>query len=247
MISNPAKLLRAVMRLMGVTDTRQLAAELDIPLRTIQRLKLECATDGADATSAISGAQFGANSANDARYGVSVDAKDAINGACGASRAPARIEPPSGVLIPSEVVVISPTHSQVLAAREGEVDAGLGVFVNCRTIRHRDFTISLDGVRMQAMTRTADEVKAFCVGHAMQWAAEIDSGKHPRDVLPQKIANFLGSSINSAKNREDVHSVRIEKAARQPIANGPAKHTDFGAQRAERGKTILEKLGGTRV
>jgi len=53
-ISNPAKLLLAYMRCSGITDAKTIAADLDIPLRTIQRLKLECATYANDAISGVS-------------------------------------------------------------------------------------------------------------------------------------------------------------------------------------------------
>ncbi len=70
-LSNPAKILRAYMRCSGVTDAKQLAAELDIPIRTIQRLKLECAfvVDG-NAKCAIYGAGVADGSANSAIYGA---------------------------------------------------------------------------------------------------------------------------------------------------------------------------------
>lgn len=74
-LSNPAKLLRAYMQATGVFDAKQLADDLDIPVRTIQRLKLDIATatDGvADATanSATSAMDGVANSANNATDGV---------------------------------------------------------------------------------------------------------------------------------------------------------------------------------
>lgn len=65
-LSNPAKILLAYMRCSGISDAKQLATDLDIPIRTIQRLKLECATSANDA---ISGADETAK-----------DAKCAING-----------------------------------------------------------------------------------------------------------------------------------------------------------------------
>ncbi len=75
-ISNPAKLLRAYIKATGVTDTKTLAADLDISVRTIQRLKLEVASamDGAShatANGAISGASICNTSANSAISGVS--------------------------------------------------------------------------------------------------------------------------------------------------------------------------------
>lgn len=57
-VSNPAKILAAYMRCSGVTDAKQLSAALDIPLRTIQRLKLEASSlfdNATSVTSAISG------------------------------------------------------------------------------------------------------------------------------------------------------------------------------------------------
>jgi len=96
-ISNPAKILRGYMQATGISDAKELAETFDIPLRTIQRLKLECAINGV------------AESAN--------DAKRAISGVPDAPIAPdmafsepslalahdARIETPSGLLSTSEV------------------------------------------------------------------------------------------------------------------------------------------------
>jgi len=59
-LSNPAKILLAYMRAAGITDAKQLSTELNIPIRTIQRLKLECA----------SVVDSNANSAKDAIYGA---------------------------------------------------------------------------------------------------------------------------------------------------------------------------------
>jgi hypothetical protein len=64
-MSNPAKILLAYMRCSGISDAKTLAADLDIPIRTIQRLKLECATCANDAISDA------AKDANCAIYGVS--------------------------------------------------------------------------------------------------------------------------------------------------------------------------------
>lgn len=57
-ISNPAKLLRGYIEATGISDARILSERLGIPLRTIQRLKLEVASavDDASAKHAIYGA-----------------------------------------------------------------------------------------------------------------------------------------------------------------------------------------------
>lgn len=80
-ISNPAKILAAYMRCSGISDAKQLAADLEIPLRTIQRLKLEVATSEASATCAISGVSENASDAKRAIYGAANSANDAIYGA----------------------------------------------------------------------------------------------------------------------------------------------------------------------
>ncbi len=82
-LSNSAKLLAGYMKATGVSDAKTIADDLDIPLRTVQRLKLDIAVAGAtcanDATSGVSenakhatdGADKNANSANCAMDGVS--------------------------------------------------------------------------------------------------------------------------------------------------------------------------------
>ncbi len=65
-LSNPAKLLLGYMRATNIWDSRELASIFDMPLRTVQRLKSECAISGVisdheqnanDATSAINGVE----------------------------------------------------------------------------------------------------------------------------------------------------------------------------------------------
>lgn len=87
---------------------------------------------------------------------------------------------------------------------ESETHAGHGVIVNCDTIRHPAFTISLPAIRLgtQASGLTAEEVKTHCIAHALQWAAEIEGGKLSGSVVPSKIANFLSASIMGATNRK---------------------------------------------
>jgi hypothetical protein len=93
-ISNPAKLLRALIHATGITDCKQLSEMLSIPVRTLQRLKLEVAETVDTAT---------ANDAKHAIYGAATSANDAISGASGASRTHARIETPYGVTLTEEV------------------------------------------------------------------------------------------------------------------------------------------------
>lgn len=79
-ISNPAKLLRGYMTATGISCAKTISETLGIPLRTVQRLKLEVAT-----ASATDGAP---SNANDATGGVSESAKCATDGVSDAPEAP---------------------------------------------------------------------------------------------------------------------------------------------------------------
>jgi len=83
-ISNSAKLLGGYMTATGITDAKTIAETLNIPLRTVQRLKLEYATCANDATG---GVLTCANDANSATGGVSESAKCATDGV-----SPSRVE-----------------------------------------------------------------------------------------------------------------------------------------------------------
>jgi hypothetical protein len=99
-----------------------------------------------------------------------------------------------------------------VAARAGEEHAGSGVFVNCETIRHKDFSISLKGIELQLCgTVPMDEIKAVALGHALQWALDIESGK--RNVVPSNTANFIRGSIQNQRNNQAVTDVRKTRAS----------------------------------
>lgn len=82
-LSNPAKLLAAFMEASNVWDSRELSSLTGVPLRTIQRLKLECATHGVTyvgGSSATHGAVGVTECAKDATHGVSGSATSATHG-----------------------------------------------------------------------------------------------------------------------------------------------------------------------
>jgi hypothetical protein len=117
-----------------------------------------------------------------------------------------------------------PNHSHVEqdAAREDHV--GHGVFVNCETVRHKDFRISLPALEMAVNGRMPKpEVKAKAVAHALQWAAEIEGGKKPADVVPTKIANFLAASLMGDINRAATADARLAKAKQGPKPFKPSR------------------------
>lgn len=86
---------------------------------------------------------------------------------------------------------------ECVGAREGLIETE-------ETIGHRAFVISLPAIEL-AVIRSGlpkAEIRTRCKAHALQWAAEIDAGKLSRDVLPQKIVNFLASTIMGEVNRD---------------------------------------------
>lgn len=98
------------------------------------------------------------------------------------------------------------------AAREGEVHVGSGVFVNCETVRHRDFSISLKGIEMQLCGAVPmDEIKAIAIGHALQWATDLAAGK--RDTVPKYTANMIRQSIQKQRSDSAVTDVRKSRAS----------------------------------
>lgn len=138
----------------------------------------------------------------------------------------AQKESPSGIVninrLSEDSHPLTPSAPAASAVCEGEILGpneellGHGVISNCETIRHAAFVISLPGVEIGALAAgmSRDEVKQHCISHALQWAAEIESGKPVRDVVPAKIANFLSASLMGVRNRS-------QRVPRAPSPNSP--------------------------
>lgn len=138
-----------------------------------------------------------------------------------------RLEASYGPVEGQTLTSITNSTSKSEGAREGEVAHAHGVFVNCETIRHAAFTISLPSIEMATVASglPQPEIKNICLAHAMQWAAEIEGGKLSRDVVPSKIANFLSSTIMREKARGA--SVAPSSAQRgAPLSSGAAWHEE---------------------
>lgn len=227
MISNPAKLLRAVMRLMGVTDTRQLAAELDIPLRTIQRLKLECATDGADASSAKD-AINGVDSANSAISGAKPDAKDAISGACGArnpSRACATKESPSEIVISrvSQLASSAPAHADEIEGLNGSTPRLVDQLARwlCGPLSVPDHEAARDILVGCVESYGPEKVRAGM----LELQTLIASGERPRN-LPKAFAGYIkGAKLAPA----GAQAVAPKRTLAQALADKRARENGVAA------------------
>jgi hypothetical protein len=107
-----------------------------------------------------------------------------------------------------------PTSVEQEAAREGETEIAPGLFVNCETIRHRDFTINLKGIAMQLCGIVPeDTIKSIATGHALSWASIIASGRRVQDVPPNHPDNWIRASIRKQLNEDAVTDVRKKRAA----------------------------------
>jgi hypothetical protein len=111
-----------------------------------------------------------------------------------------------------------PTPTEIIttsaSAREGETHAGSGVFVNCETIRHKDFSISLKGIELQLLgTVPIEEIKQIALGHALGWALDLEAGKPASNVVPSNTASFIRGSIQNQRNNSAVTDVRKTRAA----------------------------------
>jgi hypothetical protein len=137
------------------------------------------------------------------------------------SYAPA-VEPTGGSRAPTRGVVnnniynktnnLLPSHLE--AAREGETEVSPGVFVNCETIRHRDFTISLKGIEMQLCGSVPmEQIKSIALGHALAWSTDIGAGKRADKVVPTNTASFIRASIQNQANNAAVTEVRKTRVA----------------------------------
>ena len=102
------------------------------------------------------------------------------------------------------------------AARDGEDAVGQGVFVNCDTVRHRSFSISIEAIALQLATcnlglsanEGRDLARKSAIAHALQWATEINNGKLSRDVVPNNTANFIrGSLVNQRAKAKSATSL----------------------------------------
>jgi len=121
------------------------------------------------------------------------------------------------------------THTLVEqdAPRDGEEHIGSGVFVNCETVRHKDFTISIKGIEMQLATCSLDmdseqrkeAARASAIGHALQWAADIENGKKPDRVVPDHTANFIRGSIVQQHTKTARSSRYAHKAEMPKVSN----------------------------
>jgi hypothetical protein len=156
-----------------------------------------------------------------------------------ASHAPAQMESLRDSYTSESEVKSPPTPQQASGPRDGEEEVSPGVFVNCETIRHEKFTISIPAIYMQLLgVVPKDEIKQIALGHAVSWANILASGKRVPNVPPNNPDNFIRASIRRQHNDDAVTDVRKKRAA-GPSPTEKPKETEL--QRLER------LMGGTNV
>lgn len=147
------------------------------------------------------------------------------------------------VVVGGEGVTREREEAPLPEAKAGETDIGHGVLVNCETIRHRDFSISLKSIHMQLFgTVPMERIRDAAAGQALGWATQIAAGKSPRGVVPDKPENFIRASLQGQANQDAVAEVRKAKAAAMPGVGGGGPRTDYAQAKTERNKAFLDRL-----
>ena len=60
----------------------------------------------------------------------------------------------------------------------------------------------------------SEQAKNRACGIALQWAAEIESGKDPRSVVPDKISNFVSATLMRDINRQASHEYALQSSGK---------------------------------
>lgn len=129
------------------------------------------------------------------------------------------------------------------ACREGEDEVAPGLYVNCDTVRHRDFVLSISSIAMQlalaniglSRNQATDVARESSIAHAMQWSAEISAGKAVRAVVPAHPANFIRGAVISQHNRQQAQ----KNAKPTPWRGGRPAPQQHGTRRTS-GAEFLE-------
>jgi len=94
------------------------------------------------------------------------------------------------------------------ALPEGFQPLGHGAIINCETIRHKDFTISIPAVDMQLQLTpdcSNEDARKHCMSFALQWAASIEAGEEAFKVVPHNITRAISSSVTNKVLRQVSH------------------------------------------
>jgi len=130
-----------------------------------------------------------------------------------------------------------PTHTEVVAARDGagegprlgEDEVYPGVYVNCETVRHSKFVISLEALSMQLGLSSVgiprDQIKDLARKHAIaaavDWAEQLKVGKRPPidnpvNVIRGKIVKQYQTELTEQYRRESAQKTEPYRSSGFP-------------------------------
>lgn len=128
---------------------------------------------------------------------------------------------------PPSKKIIKHTHTDgasasvsVCPAGPGFTQLGHGAWLNCERVWHPNFSISLPAVEMQLALNVATkdlDCASICKSAALQWAAAIEGGQKPREVVPQNIVGAIVGGARRGVYSGLEHSARIAASKPKPF------------------------------
>lgn len=111
---------------------------------------------------------------------------------------------------------------QIDGPREGEEQLEHGVIVNCETVRHPRFSVSIKSIAMQiglanlglSQNDAMHLAREAAISWALQWAAEIENGKAAYSVLPRNPATYVATTLINRKREEEARKAAEKKIAK---------------------------------
>lgn len=126
---------------------------------------------------------------------------------------------------------------------DGFAPLGHGALINCETIRHPEFVISIPAVKMAlALSNLQVDARNACSAAALQWAAALEGGQKKRDVVPGNITGAIVGGVRMGRFREMEHEVRTAKASAPGVGGGSTRRLDYAEAKTERNKAFLDRL-----
>ena len=134
------------------------------------------------------------------------------------------INPPHSPPLPSDQ---NPNRDGVCAEAlpEGFEPLGHGAIINCETIQHPAFTISIPAVDMQFQLTPGcheENARKHCMSFALQWAAAIEAGEEPFKVIPNNITRAISGSVTNKIRKQEAHEnkLRMEGRTTRKVVRG---------------------------
>lgn len=203
-LSDKAKLV-AILEAWGVTDREQVESDLEAAASTIRHARQALKIQRSKSSDAGNRAPEIQRSAGNRAQTLEIERQKSSVPSCARATKESLRDTSFEDRVPPPTPQPSPEPSACGGVGEDTVT------VVGKTIRHPAFVVSLPAIELGTVAAgySPEQIRTHCMAHALQWAAEIDSGRKPADVLPSRIANFLSTSIMAGKLRADVAETRM--------------------------------------